>query len=237
MSPSTTGGHPQTFSSQALGASQKVFEHLDHIEEIVEKPGAPTLDKFERRHRLRERVVPLPGRAQRFSDSESRPRSEGRRGGGPSRPERRRKTTVANLAPRFYDVVAGAIKVDGHDVRDLNLAGLRRLIGIVAQDTFLFNDHGGPQHRLCPGPARLWKRSAARRRRRWPMSSFFVCRRDTGPFIGDRGLKLSGRPRGSGIAIARALLERTRPILILDEATSHLRHGIRNAGAEGRWPT
>jgi len=46
---------------QALGASQKVFEHLDHIEEIVEKPGAPNLEKFERGHRLREGIVRYPG--------------------------------------------------------------------------------------------------------------------------------------------------------------------------------
>ena len=76
---------------QALGASQKVFEYLDHIEEIVEKPGAPKLDEVRARHRLRERVVPLSRRAQRLPDSGSRPRSEGRRGGGAGGTERRRE--------------------------------------------------------------------------------------------------------------------------------------------------
>ena len=50
------------------------------------------------------------------------------------------KTTLANLVPRFYDVTGGAIRIDGHDIRDLRLASLRDKISIVAQDTFLFND-------------------------------------------------------------------------------------------------
>ena len=50
------------------------------------------------------------------------------------------KTTLANLLPRFYDVTGGAMRIDGHDVRDLDLASLRAQIGIVAQETFLFND-------------------------------------------------------------------------------------------------
>ena len=50
------------------------------------------------------------------------------------------KTTLANLVPRFYDVTGGSVRIDGHDVRELDLAGLRAQIGLVAQDTFLFND-------------------------------------------------------------------------------------------------
>jgi subfamily B ATP-binding cassette protein MsbA len=129
------------------------------------------------------------------------------------------KTTIANLAPRFYDVVAGAIKVDGHDVRDLNLAGLRALIGIVAQDTFLFNDTVANNIAYArPGAPMEEIRSAAET----ALADEFILRMPEGygTIIGDRGLKLSGGQR-QRIAIARALLKNA-PILILDEATSHL---------------
>ena len=90
------------------------------------------------------------------------------------------KTTLANLVPRFYDVTAGAIRIDGRDVRDLQLASLREKIGIVAQDTFLFNDtvannigYGRPRPRTT--------RFAKPRATPWPKSSSSACRRVTTP--------------------------------------------------------
>jgi subfamily B ATP-binding cassette protein MsbA len=129
------------------------------------------------------------------------------------------KTTLANLAPRFYDVTGGAVKIDGRDVRDLNLASLRAVIGMVAQDTFLFNDtverniaYGRPDL----GPEQI------RRAAETALAHEFIERLPEGyqTVIGDRGTKLSGGQR-QRLAIARALLKNA-PILILDEATSHL---------------
>jgi subfamily B ATP-binding cassette protein MsbA len=204
---------------QALGASHKVFEYLDHVEEIAEKPGAVRLQQF------RQAVV-FDGVSFHYPSAPNGFRIEnlsldvkagevvalvGPSGGG--------KTTLANLVPRFYDVAAGAVRVDGHDVRDLDLASLRAQIGIVAQDTFLFNDtvanniaYGRPGT-----PAEAIRRAAET-----ALAHEFIERLPDGydTVVGDRGVRLSGGQR-QRIAIARALLKNA-PILILDEATSHL---------------
>ena len=129
------------------------------------------------------------------------------------------KTTLANLVPRFYDVTAGAVKIDGRDVRDLDLASLRAQIGIVAQDTFLFNDTVA--NNIAYGrPGAPMEEIRARRQN--ALADEFIERLPEGydTIIGDRGVRLSGGQR-QRIAIARALLKNA-PILILDEATSHL---------------
>jgi subfamily B ATP-binding cassette protein MsbA len=129
------------------------------------------------------------------------------------------KSTVANLVPRFYDVTAGSIRVDGRDIRDVKLASLREQIGIVAQDTFLFNDTVA--HNIAYGrPDRPMEE--IRRAAETALATEFIERLPEGynTVVGDRGLKLSGGQR-QRIAIARALLKNA-PILILDEATSHL---------------
>jgi subfamily B ATP-binding cassette protein MsbA len=204
---------------QALGASQKVFEHLDHIEEIVEKPGAPRLEKFEGGIVFENVSFRYPGAPNGFQIQDLDLEVKAGEVVALVGPSGAGKTTIANLAPRFYDVLAGAIKVDGHDVRDLNLAGLRSLIGIVAQDTFLFNDTVA--HNIAyarPGAPMEEIRGAAET----ALADEFILRMPEGyeTIIGDRGLKLSGGQR-QRIAIARALLKNA-PILILDEATSHL---------------
>ena len=204
---------------QALGASQKVFEHLDHVEQIVEKPGAPHPGRFERAIVFENVSFCYPGAPDGFRihslDLEVKAGEVvalvGPSGGG--------KTTLANLVPRFYDVTGGAVKLDGRDVRDLNLAGLRSLVGIVAQDTFLFNDTVAKNIAYGrPGiPPQEIQRAAET-----ALAHEFIMRLPEGynTVIGDRGLKLSGGQR-QRIAIARALLKNA-PILILDEATSHL---------------
>jgi len=129
------------------------------------------------------------------------------------------QTTLANLVPRFWDVTGGAVRIDGRDVRDLNLASLRSQIGLVAQDTFLFNDSVAANIAYGrPGvPEEEIRRAAAT-----ALAHDFIERLPDRyrTIIGDRGIKLSGGQR-QRLAIARALLKNA-PILILDEATSHL---------------
>ncbi len=204
---------------QARGASVKIFEYLDRSEDVAEKPGAPRLTGFVNSVRFENVSFHYPAMPHGFRisglDLEVKAGEVvalvGASGGG--------KTTIANLVPRFYDVTGGAVRIDGQDVRDVNLASLRNIIGIVAQDTFLFNDtaarniaYGRPE-----APAADIQRAAET-----ALAHEFIMRLPEGydTAIGDRGAKLSGGQR-QRIAIARALLKNA-PILILDEATSHL---------------
>jgi ATP-binding cassette, subfamily B, bacterial MsbA len=204
---------------QALGASHKVFEHLDHTEEIAESTNAPMLTGFRQGIVFDNISFHYPGASTGFRIDRLHLEVKagevvalaGPSGGG--------KTTLANLVPRFYDVTGGAIKVDGRDVREISLPSLRAQIGIVAQDTFLFNDtvanniaYGRPGTPMAD----------IRRAGETALADEFIMRMPQGydTIVGDRGLKLSGGQR-QRIAIARALLKNA-PILILDEATSHL---------------
>jgi subfamily B ATP-binding cassette protein MsbA len=129
------------------------------------------------------------------------------------------KTTLINLIPRFYDVTGGAIKVDGVDIRDVTLKSLRSQIGMVTQETVLFDDtiaaniaYGAPQ----ATPSRI--EEAARVAH---AHEFIVQMPDKYQTkIGERGQRLSGGQR-QRVAIARALLKNS-PILVLDEASSSL---------------
>ncbi|HEV2556292.1 MAG TPA: ABC transporter ATP-binding protein [Bosea sp. (in: a-proteobacteria)] len=129
------------------------------------------------------------------------------------------KTTLLSLLPRFYEVDAGAITVDGHDIRKLTLASLRRQIGIVQQDVFLFAGtirENIAYGRLDASEAEIAE--AARRARLGTMIADLPAGLDT--VIGERGVKLSGGQK-QRLAIARIFLKNP-PILILDEATSAL---------------
>jgi subfamily B ATP-binding cassette protein MsbA len=204
---------------QAIGASQKVFEYLDHTEEISEKPGAVRLDTFARGIRFDDIGFRYPAAPNGFAIHGLSLEVKAGEVVALVGPSGAGKTTLANLVPRFYDVTSGAILIDGHDVRDLALASLRAQIGVVAQDTFLFNDTvAGNIAYGQVGIAHEAIRSAAE----MALADGFIQRLPEGydTIIGERGIKLSGGQR-QRIAIARALLKNA-PILILDEATSHL---------------
>jgi ATP-binding cassette subfamily B protein len=127
------------------------------------------------------------------------------------------KTTLASLIPRFYDVCAGAITLDGHDLRDLTLKSLRSQISIVLQDVFLF--HGTARENVLfgrPGATEQEMIAAAKIANAHEFITQLPDGYDT--LIGERGVKLSGGQK-QRLAIARAVLK-DAPILILDEATS-----------------
>ncbi|MEK3944820.1 ABC transporter ATP-binding protein [Paenibacillus sp. FSL R7-0048] len=129
------------------------------------------------------------------------------------------KTTICSLLPRFYDVTAGAITIDGIDIRDMKLESLRKQIGIVQQDVFLFS--GTIRENIAYGKLdaklpEIWE--AARRAHLEELIQNLPDGMET--VIGERGVKLSGGQK-QRLAIARMFLKNP-PILILDEATSAL---------------
>ncbi len=204
---------------QAAGASQKVLEYLERKQAVRERPNAHRLPPFTHSIVFDNVGFHYPDSPDGFELKDVSLEVKAGEVVALVGPSGSGKTTLASLAARFYDVTSGAIRLDGHDLRDLTLAALREQIGLVAQDTFLFNDTiannirygrlGATDEEVC---------EAARH----ALAEEFILRSPEGyqTVIGERGLRLSGGQR-QRISIARALLKNA-PILILDEATSHL---------------
>jgi subfamily B ATP-binding cassette protein MsbA len=203
---------------QAIGAAQKVFEYLDRKEDIQEKSKAPKLERFTKNvvfENVSFRYPTAEGNQLQSVNLEVKAGEVvaivGPSGAG--------KSTLANLVPRFYDVASGRILIDGKDIRDFTIASLRGKIGLVAQDTFLFNDTVAKNIAYGRTDVPL---AAIKEAARHALAHEFIEALPNGyeTEIGERGVRLSGGQR-QRLSIARAMLKNA-PILILDEATSHL---------------
>jgi ATP-binding cassette, subfamily B, bacterial MsbA len=206
---------------QALGASSQLFQFMDTEDVVIEKSGAKRLPRFSKSIRFEGVSFAYDGDGEdareilRGIDLEVK-RGEvlavvGSSGAG--------KSTLVHLIPRFFDVTAGRILIDGEDVRDVTLASLRSQVGIVTQETVLFNDT--VRNNIAYGQPHVPQREVEAAARA-ALAHDFILAMPSGydTVIGEKGVRLSGGER-QRLAIARALLKNA-PILILDEATSAL---------------
>ena len=205
-----------SLNQQAVAASERIYEVLETEQTVVEKTDAIELGGFKN-------SVVFEGVWFNYGEQEIlKDINLGVEKGsmlaivGPSGTG---KTTLVDLIPRFYDPKKGRILIDGIDIREVSLRSLRQQIGIVTQETILFNDtiRANIAYGKTGASQKEIEQAAVQAH-----AHDFIKQMPSGyeTIIGDRGMKLSGGER-QRIAIARALLKNS-PILILDEATSQL---------------
>ncbi len=202
--------------NQGIAAGERIFALTDTPSEIVDKPDAVDFPEFSGAIEFRNVRFAYENRDVLNGISFTIRKGEtvalvGPSGGG--------KSTISDLIPRFYDPSEGAVLIDGRDLRDYRIESVRAQMGLVAQETVLFNDS-------IEGNIRMGDETATHEQvveaARIANALEFIEQTDHGfeSNIGDRGVKLSGGQR-QRLSIARAVL-RNPSILILDEATSAL---------------
>jgi subfamily B ATP-binding cassette protein MsbA len=202
---------------QGIAAAERVFEILDVESEVIEKSDAiklpPVKEAIEFRDvwfRYDDDIEILKGINLKISPGEVLA-IVGSSGGG--------KSTLVNLIPRFYDVSEGSVTIDNIDIRDVTLKSLRNQIGMVTQQTILFNDT--IRNNIAYGsPGATFDQINAAARAAHALNFIQQLPNGFDTVIGESGARLSGGER-QRISIARAILKNA-PILILDEATSSL---------------
>ena len=202
----------------AQGASTQVFAFLDREEEVLDQPGGKTLQGISRditfenvTFAYEPECAPVLDRVSLGAAKGEVVAFVGSSGAG--------KTTLVNLIPRFYEVTSGSIKIDGTDIREMNLRSLRNQISMVTQENILFHDT--VRNNICYGMGDV-PHQKVEQAAQAALAHDFILELPHGydTVIGERGTRLSGGQR-QRIAIARAILKNS-PILILDEATSEL---------------
>jgi subfamily B ATP-binding cassette protein MsbA len=206
---------------QALGASSQLFKFMDTVDAITEKPGAKVLPRFSNNIRFENVCFSYQSDGDDSREILRNINLEVKRGEilaivGSSGAG---KSTLVHLLPRFFDVTSGRILVDGSDIREVTLSSLRSQVGIVTQETVLFNDT--VRNNIAYGQPHVPMKEVEAAARA-ALAHDFILGLPAGydTVIGERGVRLSGGER-QRLAIARALLKNA-PVLILDEATSAL---------------
>ncbi len=200
-----------------IAAGERIFALLDTRPRIVDAPGARAIAGFSREIRFNDVAFQYDtgdivlNRLDAVIRAGQMVAIVGPSGAG--------KSTMVDLIPRFYDVTGGSVTIDGTDVREVTVRSLRSLMGIVTQETILFND--SVRNNIAYGLQDVGMEEIVRAAKAANAHEFIMElpeRYDTS--IGDRGIKLSGGQR-QRLSLARAILKNP-PILILDEATSSL---------------
>ena len=205
-----------SINQQAMAAATRIFEVLDTKESISEKPGAGALAPFKKEVKFTNISFAYDDKDILKDINLAVAAGEIVAFVGPSGVG---KTTLVNLIPRFYDATRGSITIDGVNIRDCTLRSLRSQIGIVTQETILFNETVA--YNISYGFSNANKDDTIKAAEIANAHSF-IMKMPNGydTIIGERGFRLSGGEK-QRLAIARAVFKNA-PILILDEATSQL---------------